>query len=251
MSIVQRAVMRFAPVFALVFVGCTSAPPRAASPAPAASSTLGSGAAVDTRGPNGDHDAALGTLADAPWSARVDKRHTIALPLPDGPAWTHVKYWGVTTLAGWRYGDEHHVALAAFSYPPPGGTATVEVCAERFAAWGTAKAKQFDVQVGEPRIEHITWPDPAGKGTNLSARVFVVDARRRSLLGTKRYAAAYAIYPAWNDACLAVGFAVPERDSPDLARAVRDRLVRDALPALTVKPGAGALALEAKSDVDE
>lgn len=244
--------MRFASSIVLVFVGVSAcaSPPTApvASPIPAGSSSAG---VVDTRGPNGDHDSALGKLADAPWSARVDKRRTIALPLPDGPAWTHVKYWGVTTLAGYRYGDEHHVALAAFSFTPENGPATVDGCAARFSAWGTAKAKQFDVQVGEPRIEKIAWPDPAGKGATLEARVFVVDARRRSLLGTKRYAAAYAIYPAWTDACLAVGFAVPERDSPDLARVVRDRLVRDALPALTVKPGAGAVALEAKSDVDD
>ena len=62
-------------------------------------------------------------------------------------------------------------------------------------------------------------------------------------------AAAYAIYPAWNEACLAVGFGVPEGTATEDARALRDRLVRDALPALSVKLNAGALALEARSDV--
>lgn len=197
----------------------------------------------DTRGPESDHASALGKLLTAPWGTRLDKRRTLALPLPDAPAWTHVKYWGVTTLGGWRYGDDHHVAIAAFSFAPPAVPATVDSCAARFASWGTSKAKQFDVEVGDARVDDIAWQDAR-------AKIFVLDARRRSLLGTKEYAAAYAVYPAWNDACLVIGFAVPESDAEDAARALRDRLVRDALPALTVKKNAGALALEAKSDVE-
>ncbi len=230
-------------------------------PAPAASS---SATAVDTRGPTSPHPLALARLAEAPWAARVDKRRVVALPLPDGGAWTHVRYWGVTTLAGYRYGDEHHVALAVFSFGPPPGGATVDGCAARFAEWGRARAKAFDVDVGDARVDAIDWPPkapaavlggapPAAKAppnepAASSAKVFVLDAQRRSLLGTKRYAAAYAVYPAWTDACLVVGFAVPERSAAETARAVRDRIVRDALPSLVVKPGAGALALEARSD---
>lgn len=207
----------------------------------------------DARGPTSPHPEALARLAAAPWAARVDKRHVVALPLPDGAAWTHVRYWGVTTLAGYRYGDEHHVALAVFSFGPPAGGATplstVDGCAARFAEWGLARAKAFDVEVGDARVDDVAWPPAHASGpSSTSAKVFVLDAQRRSILGTKRYAAAYAVYPAWTDACLVVGFAVPERGAADTARAVRDRIVRDALPGLVVKPGAGALALEARSD---
>jgi hypothetical protein len=201
---------------------------------------------VDTRGPNSSHPDAVAHLLEAPWAARIDRRKTVSLPLPDGAAWTHVKYYGVTTLAGYRYGDDHHVALAIFSYTPPKGGATVDGCAKRLWDWGEDRAKLYDVEISDPRVEEITWPP----GGNTKAKIFVVDARRRSILGTKRYAAAYAIYPAWPEACLSVGFAVPEKDAPDDARALRDRLVRDALPALTVKANAGALALEARSDVE-
>jgi hypothetical protein len=65
-----------------------------------------------------------------------------------------------------------------------------------------------------------------------------------------RYPSAYAIYPAWTDACLVVGLSVPEDDVGPLAAQVRDRLVRDALPSLVAKPGEGQRALEAKIDVD-
>lgn len=242
-SPVQRTVRRALVVVALL-VGCSGKPPtpiktvasNAPAPAPGA----------DTRGPTSSHPDAIGHLLEAPWAARVDRRRTISLPLPDGAAWTHVKYYGISTLAGFRYGDEHHVALAVFSYTPQKVPATVDGCAKRLWDWGEDRARLYDVAISDPRIEQIAWP----AGAKTTAKIFVVDARRRSILGTKRYAAAYAVYPAWPEACLAVGFAVPEADATEDARALRDRLVRDALPALTVKANAGALALEARSDVE-
>jgi hypothetical protein len=250
---VQRGVIRAVPpvvvgavlaMVAMLDVGCTGRPP----PPPLVAST----APVTTHrkaegGPDSPHPEAIAHLLEAPWAARVDRRRTVSLPLPDGAAWTHVKYWGITTLAAYRYGADHHVALAVFSYSLPSTPVTVDGCARRFAQWGEARAKKYDVDVGEPRIDEIEWP--SGSGTK--AKIFVLDARRRSLLGTKQYAAAYAVYPAWTDACLAVGFAVPETDAENDARALRDRLVRDALPGLTTKPGAGTLALEARSDVED
>ncbi|MBI2395035.1 MAG: hypothetical protein HYV09_36025 [Deltaproteobacteria bacterium] len=229
---------------------CASRPPAPPAPLVAANAPnapVAARAKVAAGGPSSPHPEAVAHLLGAPWAARVDRRRTVSLPLPDGGAWTHVKYWGVTTLAGYRYGDEHHVALAVFSFAPPPGGATVDACAQRLASWGEARAKKYDIDVGEARIERIAWPP----GSADHAKVFVLDARRRSILGTKRYAAAYAVYPAWREACLAVGFAVPEGGATDDARALRDRLVRDALPGLTVKADAGALALEARSDVDD
>lgn len=234
----------------LALTACASRPPAPPAPLVAVNAPDGLAAPrakVPGAGPKSPHPEAVAHLLEAPWAARVDRRRTVSLPLPDGAAWTHVKYWGVTTLAGYRYGDEHHVALAVFSYAPPPGGATVDACAQRLASWGEARAKKYDIDVGEPRVERIPWPP----GSSDHAKVFVLDARRRSILGTKRYAAAYAVYPAWREACLAVGFAVPEGGATEDARALRDRLVRDALPGLTVRADAGALALEARSDVED
>jgi hypothetical protein len=218
-----------------------ASPPLVAANAPTAPRTAREG------GPKSRHPEAVAHLLDASWAARVDRRKTVSLPLPDGAAWTHVKFWGVTTLAGYRYGDDHHVALAVFSYAPPPGGATVDACAARLEQWGRARAEKYDVDVGKPRIDEVVWP----AGSSSKAKIFVLDARRRSLLGTKTYAAAYAVYPAWAEACLVVGFAVPETDAEHGARALRDRMVREALPALVVKAGAGPLALEARSDVED
>lgn len=228
-------------------LGCVRPmPPPAPVPLVAANAPVETHKRVEG-GPKSAHPQAIAHLLDAPWAARVDRRRTVSLPLPDGAAWTHVKFWGVTTLAGYRYGDDHHVALAVFSYAPPPAGATVDACAARLRQWGEARANKYDVEVGAPRVDELEWPAGSGK----RAKIFVLDARRRSILGTKHYAAAYAIYPAWSEACLAVGFAIPETDAQNDARALRERLVREALPALVVKAGAGPLALEARSDVED
>ena len=220
-------------------------PPHVAAPSPSSSaSTLAAAAKEDHRGPKSSHADAIGRLLDAPWAARVDKRRVVSLPLPDGPAWTHVKFWGVTTLAGYRYGDDHHAVAAVFTFAPSKTPATADGCAARFESWGRDHAKNFDILVGDSRVDTFAW------GNGEHAKVYVLDAERRSLFGNKKYAAAYAVYPAWTDACLVVGVAAPEDEAGDAARMLRDRLVRDALPGLVAKEKAGAVALEAKVEVD-
>lgn len=200
-------------------------------------------------GPDGAHVDALARLASAAWGSRLDKRRTFTLPFPDAAQWTHVKFFGVTTLAGWRYGDDHHAVAAAFTFDPPEVPASIEGCAQRFADWGVVRANAFDLQIGDARVSDVTWTG-ARDGQPSTVRVFVVDAQRRSVFGLARYPSAYAVYPAWTDACLVIGVSVPEDDAGTLAGKVRDRLVRDALPSLVAKPGEGPKALEAKIDTD-
>jgi len=245
----ERRARRFARragcALAVVAFGCTS-------PKPEASPTRGKPiASVDAkdRGPDGSHLGALTQLASAPWGQRLDKRRTFSLPFPDAAHWTHVKFWGVTTLAGWRYGDDHHAVAAAFTFDPPEQPASIEGCARSFAEWGLVRAHAFDLDVGDARVSDVFWPGARG-GQPATVRIFVLDAQRRSVFGVSRYPSAYAVYPAWTDACLVVGLSVPERDVGALASEVRDRLVRDALPSLVAKPGEGQKALEAKIDVD-
>jgi hypothetical protein len=202
-----------------------------------------------TLGPEGTDLEALTQLATAPWGERLDKRRTFSIAFPDAAMWTHVKFFGVTTLAGWRYGDDHHAVTAAFVFDPPDFPASIDGCAQKFAEWGLVRAHAFDLDVGEPRVSDVYWPGARG-GQPATVRVFVLDAQRRSVFGVARYPSAWAVYPAWTDACLVVGLSVPEGDTGALASRVRDRLVRDTLPSLVAKPGEGQKALEAKIDVD-
>lgn len=95
----------------------------------------------------------------------------------------------------------------------------------------------------------ITWPPAAPKPGG--AKVFVLDAERRWLLGQQEVCGRVRDLPGLGRRLPSgSGFAIPEKDAETEARAVRDELVRDALPTIAVRAGAGALALEAKSDVD-
>src|SRR5207245_1831843 len=154
--------------------------------------------------------------ASAPWGTRLDKRRTFSMPMPDAAHWTHVKFFGVTTLAGWRYGDDHHAVAAAFTFDPPQTPASIEGCAQRFTDWGIVRANAFDLQIGYARITDVHWTGARG-GQPSTVRVFVLDAQRRSVFGVARYPSAYAVYPAWSDACLVIGLSVPEDDAGALA----------------------------------
>jgi hypothetical protein len=238
--------LALAPFASATMLACAAAPPRPTPSLAAAAVAPGAAAAAPVGGPTSDHPAAVARLAGSPWGPRLDKRALVVVPLADVAAWTHVNFWGLTTLAGWRYGDEHHAVAAAFTFPPAATPATVDACAERFSTWGRAKARRFDLMMGEPRVEEVAWSGGYGGG-GAHARVFVVDADRRSVFGTKRYFAAYAVLPAWRDACLVVGFAVPGSGAMEDARTVRDRWARDGVAAIEVKADAGARALEPRT----
>jgi hypothetical protein len=231
-----------------LLVACGAKPP----PRPAGEKSANSAAA--SPGPDdAEHAEAVARLATAPWTTRLDKRRTISFPLPDGDRWTHVKFWGVTTLAGWRYGDDHHAVSAAFTFESTKSKATVDSCARRFLAWGARYAKAFDLEISKPRVDAAAWlgsaSGDAGQGNEV--RIYVLDAERRSVFGARVYRSAFAVYPAWSDACLVVGVSVPEDEAGENAAVVRDKIVRDAFPGLVAKPGKGPLALEAKIDIDE
>jgi hypothetical protein len=242
----SRLVLALSTAVAASVFACAAAPPR---PEPARAAAVGapsSAVAAPVGGPSSDHPSAVARLASAPWGPRLDKRTLVVVPLADAAAWTHVSFWGVTTLAGWRYGDEHHAVAAAFTFAPPAVPATLDGCAERFTTWGRSKARRFDLIMGEPRVEEPAW-NGGFAGSGAHARVYVVDADRRSVFGAKRYFAAYAVMPAWRDACLVVGFAVPGSGAMDDARAVRDRWARDGVAAIEVRADAGARALEPRT----
>ena len=59
-------------------------------------------------------------------------------------------------------------------------------------------------------------------------------ARTATLGVHDEYAAAYATYPAWKQACVVMGIAIPARDELERAKAVRDRFATELLPRVRV-----------------
>jgi hypothetical protein len=199
-----------------VITPVAASPPPKDDGKPAQGGTGGSG-----------HAAALEELRIAPVGPRVDKQSSVKIPLPDAEHWTRVKFWGVPSLVGFRYGKEHHAIVAGVITHVEDNTAP-GACEKSFEKLAGPLVEAFEVDVDreEPRI--VPW-----NGTN--ADIEVVLAKSATLVARDTYGVTYGIYPAWGKrACLIVGVAVPSRDEDERAIQVRDRFAREILPKVEV-----------------
>jgi hypothetical protein len=142
--------------------------------------------------------------------------------LPDADHWMRVKFWGVKSLVGFRYGKDHHAIVGAFivhvdDEKAPGA------CMKTFGDWAQPWVDSFEVDIDHDPLRSVDW---SGK----TAEIDSVVATTATLGVHDQYAVAYATYPAWKGACLVLGVAVPARDELERAKAVRDRFATDVLP---------------------
>jgi hypothetical protein len=174
-----------------------------------------------------EHAAALEQLKLARLEARGDKLNSVRILLPDAPHWTRVKFWGVPTLVGFRYGKDHHAVVAAFvtpvDAPPAGGVVAPGVCMKSFEAWAMPLVEAFDVELSHEPPRAVMWDGAHGARRRPGDVPQLVDidslfARTATIVDREGYAAAYAAYPAWSGACLIIGVAVPARADEDRAR---------------------------------
>ncbi len=216
------------PVLVLVLAGCSSPaapPPRAVV---AASPPQDEGRASEGGSGGNEHAAALEELKVAPLSMRADKQAAVRIPLPDAGHWMRVKFWGVPTLLGFRYGQGHHAVVGGYVTHVPDNSAP-GACAQSFEKWALPLIDAYDIELHRLPPTAVPWHD------GRIAEIETVDAKAATLVEQGEQAIAYAIYPAWQGACLVVGVAVPTRDG-DKQRAteVRDRFVREVLPKIEV-----------------
>ena len=182
-------------------------------------------------GPSEAHAAALEQLVVAPMGSRPDRQKTIKVPLPDFSTWRRVRFLGVKSLAGWRYGTEHHAVVGAFVMDVK--NRTPETCNAAFEEWAKPWLEVFDVrfEIGKP--VGFVWKNtlkPNEPPEILSA--VTLHASTASMLTAESYHATYAIYPAWPDKCLVVGMATAARGEDERAIKARDRFAKDVFSAL-------------------
>jgi hypothetical protein len=174
------------------------------------------------------HAAALEQLRVGALGPRVDKQNSIKVLLPDAPHWMRVKFWGVPSLVGFRYGKDHHAVVAAQITEVEDNTVP-GACMKSFEEWAQPLVDMFEVDLAPAPVAPFAWRKEE------KAELEVVDARTATLAMRDTYAVAYATYPAWGKtSCLVVGVAIPGRDEDTRARAVRDRFAREVLPKVEV-----------------
>jgi hypothetical protein len=185
-----------------------------------------------------EHAAALEQLKTAPLVKRTDKQQSVRIALPDGANWVSVKFWGVKSLVGFRYGKEHHAIVAGFVTNVPDNSVP-GACTKSFEQWATPwiKAFEVDVQRDPPRASmwtRIAWPGESEPIAPVPIDMEGVFAKTATLLQKESYAGAWATYPAWKGSCLVMGVAVPSRDEDERARDARDRFLREVLPKVEI-----------------
>ncbi len=173
-----------------------------------------------------EHAAALEQLKAAGLGWGVDRQGSVRVPLPDAQRWLRVKFWGMKSLVGFRYGKDHHAVVGALILPVP-DEAEPGACGNAFERWAQPYVDAFEVVIAHDPPRATPWN---GKIADIDALV----ARTATLGVHDEYAVAYATYPAWPGQCLILGVAVPARDELERAKAVRDRFATEILPKVLV-----------------
>ncbi len=184
------------------------------------------GRAAQGGGGGAEHAAALEQLKTSSLGWRVDKQNCVRLQLPDADHWMRVKFWGVKSLVGFRYGADHHAIVAAFLLHVDDEVAP-GACTHVFEQWARPWVDSFEVNIHHEPPTAVAW---TGKIADIDSLV----ATTATLGDNDQYAVAYATYPAWKGTCMILGIAVPARDELDRAKSVRDRFVGEVLPNVQV-----------------
>ena len=182
-----------------------------------------------------EHSAALEQLRTSTLGFRDDKQGSIRMPLPDPASWTRVKFWGVKSLVGFRYGKGHHAIAGAF-VTHVSDNKVEHACNKSFEDWAKPMVQAFEVEMKYEPPTAFPWRD---KQLPSDAPPYIIgidslNAKTATLAVRDEYAAAYAVYPVWNNACLVVGVGIPTRDDLPRAKLARDRFAREVFPGIEI-----------------
>ncbi len=182
--------------------------------------------------PGGDafdpHRAALQRLATEGWGWRNDKKEVFHFALSDWKNWRRVRYWGVPTFVGFRYGD-HHRAVAALWVRKvhDGDLATADACMGRFEEWAMPLADGYSTRLLRTADSRVSW-----RGNN-DVLVRTVDAEVRTLLTRTSWFGVMGAAVAWPPSvCVVWGYAFNADEAEQEALRARDRYAREAFQQL-------------------
>ena len=100
-------------------------------------------------------------------------------PLTDWKNWRRVRYWGVPTFVGFRYGDDHRAVAALWVRKvQQEDPATAEQCMKQFQDWAMPLVDGYGGHVVRTSDSYVSW---RGEGDVL---VRSVDAEIKSLFST-------------------------------------------------------------------
>jgi hypothetical protein len=211
-------------------IACASAPtqPPGAPPSPGS---------VTKENPGGDandpEEAALKRQLEMPWGWAMDKDRQLKVPMIDPRRMKRVRYWAIEHFTGFRYGSDYYAMnVVVLRDIDAGEKVNSKICLQRAEKWAYPQMKSFEVKLVPGEVQEIEWQDKRLPSPGTPIAVKSVDGYVDFGLERRRFSAAYAAYAAYPDACLIFGMAVPWGKHEALAKQVRDRWVREAVPKL-------------------
>jgi len=166
--------------------------------------------------------AALTRLAVEEWGWRNDKRDVVHFPLTDWKNWRRVRYWGVPTFVGFRYGDDHRAVAALWVRKvQEQDAATAEQCMKRFEDWAMPLVEGYGGHVVRTSDSYVSW---RGDGDLL---VRSVDAEIKSLFAHQTWYGAIGAAVGWPTVCVVYGYGFRAEDAEQEAARARDRYVKE------------------------
>lgn len=176
------------------------------------------------------HTAALQRLLDSPWGWRNDRQDAFHVPLSDWENWKRVRFWGVPSFVGFRYGDSHHAVMALWvkRLDPGDSDGDPGICIDRMDRWAKPLSSTYRVRMTSREMARGSWK------TQGDVAIRSVDAQVKALLATRTYHGTIAASFAWPRVCVVYGYAFEAGTAPEVSAKVRDRYVKEAFSRLTV-----------------
>ncbi len=172
--------------------------------------------------------AALLRLAKESWGWRNDKRDVVHFPLTDWKNWRRVRFWGVPTFVGFRYGDKHRAVAAMWlSRLKTDEPQRPETCLEKVEAWGLPMADLYRTTVSMGETTRVSWQ-------NRPVLVQKVEAHVEGLFSDEQWLAVAGATIPWPRVCMVYGYAFRVEDAPHEAAEARDRYAREAFTKMTL-----------------
>lgn len=204
---------------ALAACATTQTQPPGAPPSPSS---------VTLEEPGGDaadpQEAALKRQLELPWGWATDKDEQLRVPMVDQNNMKRVRYWVLDHFTGFRYGSDFYVMnVVLIQDVPKGEEMDSRTCLQRAEKWGHPQLRSWEVKFSDIQTSTTHW-------RNLPIVVKSVDGYVDIGFERRKFSAAYAAYPAYPDACLVFAMGVPWEKHEDLAKAVRDRWVKEGVP---------------------
>ncbi len=189
---------------------------------------------VSREEPGGDahdpHKAALDRLVTGAWGWRNDRRDVFHFPLSDWSNWRRVKFWGMPTFVGFRYGDKHRAVAALWVRQlRENDPEDLAFCLDRMEAWAQPVADVYRTKFIKGPRTYASWKSKD------DVLVQSIDATVQGLFSESQYRAVAAVSFAWPRICVIYGYAFDSKDHAELAAKVRDKYALEAFSRLTVK----------------